>query len=713
MNYQLLKSLVASRKTRLTPSAPSASFAVCEERPKPYIEPTFSKVEFSTEKPSILLVSAIAASGKTTTAKALSYDLGLPILNLTRHKAVGDNTLTGVLTNAYPISCVGSVLQGLKSGTNAILMDGLDEGRSKTTVQGFEAFLDDLIQRSAGSPSTAIVVFGRGQVLIDTWVHLEDNGADVGLLQFESFSLEQAKTYIDQHTGGRKSNQEGMYQKARDEVLERLGAAFWRSSSGTGKPAGLFLSFIGYPPVLDAICALLTRDENYHRTLQALGNRALGDVEMSLLMQICEHLLTRDHEQKALPNFIEPIAQDAGGDLGNELRASLYTAEEQCARVLTRSLGRDFTYRVISDDALYERYEEAVGTWFDDHPFWDADQARVRNVVFAAFAVTSCSVSNVREYRDVAHDYSMANSPTYHLPYFLREKVANMELDARFFSALIEACGEFVGIGAEIEASIDGMAWEDAEEEDDPCVDLNISLRFPSTGQEDTFFVRGRILGNTIPVGPRLVNTSITVPCNIDLFGRPALEVRGECSISARSVTVNARDIDVRGESRVLRSEEETSTGALFVDAKSIDGHVDSVSVRDGDIEIQIQEHALAYPLARYVRGRAKKGTEGDDRVRRKKYMRLRRILSEFASHKKANLGKYRAKIEHRRVLRGELGERILGALRKVGVIFLSRDTKFYLIDGDKLADRLGISWPQLRRQESSVELDRFLDDVS
>ena len=60
---------------------------------------------------------------------------------------------------AYPIGEVGAVLEGLRKGTHGIIIDGIDEGRSKTTKQGFDAFLDDLIERSEGSTSTAIVVF--------------------------------------------------------------------------------------------------------------------------------------------------------------------------------------------------------------------------------------------------------------------------------------------------------------------------------------------------------------------------------------------------------------------------------------------------------------------------------------------------------------------------------------------------------------------------
>src|SRR5579862_1524010 len=182
MDYYLLRSIVASQKEPIPLKLSSESFYLKSARITPYIEPTFTQEVFPAKKPAILLVSAVGASGKSTTANALSFDTGLPILDLAKHKPVADNTLTGILTSAYPIEKIGAVLEGLHSGKHGIIVDGIDEGRSKTTEQGFEAFLDDLIERSKGATSTSIVVFGRSQVLLSAWCYLTDKGTDVGLV---------------------------------------------------------------------------------------------------------------------------------------------------------------------------------------------------------------------------------------------------------------------------------------------------------------------------------------------------------------------------------------------------------------------------------------------------------------------------------------------------------------------------------------------------
>lgn len=702
MQYNALKSIVASRKAPEALQTSSESFFVKPTRPAPYIEPGFSKIEFPKEMPSILLVSAVGASGKTTTAQALSFDIQLPILDLAKHKPVGDNTLTGILTSAYPIEKVGMVLEGLRKGIHGIIIDAIDEGRSKTTEEGFEAFLDDLIERSKGSDSTVIVVFGRSQVLLSTWVYLVDKGADVGLVQIDPFDLEQAKKYIDSGVKETIPGQQESYKQARDGVLAKLSAAF---SPSAANAENAFLSFIGYPPVLDAIATLLRKERNYHRIQQAMSDGTEGNLEIDLLIRISDYLLDREHDEKALPNFIERIAADAGGTIGQNLLNSLYNREEQCGRVLSRALGRPFPRQIIDDNALNERYENAVATWCQDHPF--LDDTRVRNVVFASLAVTLCALSTISEYRTLAHDYTLANRPTYHLLYILAELAKDREISVRSFNMLVQSCSEFLGINADIFVDIDGASWEESEENQDTSAELTIEIEFPEKNQERTFVFKGTVDAEAIQLGPYLVNMGVALPCRVDLLGMPAIEAIGDCSISARSVRIDTPDLILRTIPRRPSEVVQRDTG-LFINTKKVEGHANTASVRAGKLEIQCMEHAVDYPLAKYVE---KVTMPFADSLLQEKYRRLRRILLEFRSHKKGALAKYRAKIEHKRVVRNALGMSILAALVTQGI--LRSDPKFYYVRPDQCDSKLGISWQQLRQHKSSSKLETFLRSVS
>jgi hypothetical protein len=697
MQYNALKLIVGSQKKPIEVRQTSDSFFQTPTRVTPYIEPSFSKIEFPTQHPAILLVSAVGASGKTTTARALSFDTQLPILDLAKHKPIGDNTLTGILTTAYPIAEIGAVLQGLSTGTHGLIIDAIDEGRSKPTEQGFEAFLDDLVVRSQGAARPSIVVFGRGQVLYTTWIYLALKGANVGLIQIEPFTLEQAREYIDAHVRQTGSGQEQNYRDARDAILNKLGAAF---ASATADNA--FLSFIGYPPVLDAIATLLDQERDYHRLQQALSSGTEGQLEIQLLIRIADYLLQRDHDEKALPNFIEDIAGDAGAPERDDLRRRLYNHEEQCARVLARALGRPFPVQVVADRALNERYEAAVATWCLDHPF--LDEARLRNAVFAALAVARCSLSARPEYRSLAREYAAANRPTYHLLYILSALAADRPIDAESFNMLIQSCSEFLALNADITIDVEGESWEEAGSAQSTAAELTLSIELTEKEQDHEFSFNGRVGSERITLGPYLVNTNVTLPVAVDLCGA-VVEAIGSCSIVAREMHIETSDLLLRSSPRTKEQE----NAGLVINVQKCDGHATAVSIRAGELVIQCVEHSLAYPLAKYVH---KVTTPfAADPLMREKYRRLRRILQEFRSHKKGRLAKYRAKIEHERVLRNETGQKVLDALLNAGV--LSRDTKFYYVVPEQCDAALGIGWHDLRQQKSSVKLEYFLKSIS
>jgi len=125
---------------------------------RPYIHPAFQKYIFDTEQPPIILISAVGATGKTALAENLSRDIGLPLFDLAKHKPVGDNTLTGLLTSAFEVKQISAVLEGLSTGTFGVIIDGVDEGRSKTNEKAFEAFLDDIARLCSAESGPTFVM---------------------------------------------------------------------------------------------------------------------------------------------------------------------------------------------------------------------------------------------------------------------------------------------------------------------------------------------------------------------------------------------------------------------------------------------------------------------------------------------------------------------------------------------------------------------------
>jgi hypothetical protein len=197
MNFYDFQSIVASQKSKFAMRASSDSFAIAPQRSLPYIEPSFTKVEFEKERPAVVLISAVGATGKSTLAQVLSSRISLPLLDLGKHKPVGDNTLTGLLTSAFHVADLSKVFEGILSGTYGVIIDGIDEGRSKTNEKAFEAFLDDVVRLCVGSEGTSFVLLGRTQILEDCWLYLMDKGVSTGLVNISPFDLDGAREYID------------------------------------------------------------------------------------------------------------------------------------------------------------------------------------------------------------------------------------------------------------------------------------------------------------------------------------------------------------------------------------------------------------------------------------------------------------------------------------------------------------------------------------
>ncbi len=278
MNFYNLKSIFAANKKTFLMRSPTESFyIITQKRDKPYIQPALEKIEFKTEKPNVILVSAVGATGKTALAQVLSYETGLPILDLSKNKAVGDNTLTGIITTSFKTEDLSSIFAGLASSTYGIIIDGIDEGRSKVTAKAFDAFLDDICQLCTGSTGTSFILLGRTNILEDYWVYFSDKGIYPGLISILPFDLASAEEYIDQYVDVQEIKNRTQYDDARNCILKMLSSAF------ISKDNKDFQSFIGYPPVLDAIVTLLNKEQNFHRLLTQIEKSGGHDVEIELL----------------------------------------------------------------------------------------------------------------------------------------------------------------------------------------------------------------------------------------------------------------------------------------------------------------------------------------------------------------------------------------------------------------------------------------------
>ncbi|MBN2140887.1 MAG: hypothetical protein JW718_07755 [Desulfovibrionaceae bacterium] len=698
MDYYGLKSIISSQKQQVMLRKNTDSFFVPTERQPTYVEPKFSKVEFPVEKPAVILISAVGASGKTATAQALSKDTDIPILDLAKHKPVGDSTLSGILIDHYPDNTT-DILMGLAKGECGIIIDGIDEGRNKVTEEAFEAFLDDVVKRTKDAQYNSIVILGRSETLINTWCYLKDQNANVGLLKINTFDIDQAKRYIDIHVAEFKSVQETIYKEVRDDILEKLGAAFKVDE----KDKDAFIAFLGYPPVLNAISTLLCEEKNYHRLRKELNSGDGENLEVNLLISIGDYLLDREQKEKAKPNPINEIADNVGGQEGNYLKENLYNRQEQCARILALTLGSNLKRKLINDPGINQAYENKIKILCSEHPF--LQEKKLRNPVFEAISLARCALSEIDEYRELAFTYSMRIKPTYHLLYIVDALSSDRKVDFYFFNMLMQSCTDFIGIKSSISIDVEGDLWDDENIKKGSMLTLSIYL--DNDYQKRTFiFNSSDEINESAQFGPNFINTRMALPCDIAMVGINTIHIYGECLISAKNVEVRSPEIFV---SRLpqLHKNGMPSQASLTVDAKDVFGHVDIISPNDALVEVICSSHKLDYPLSKHAKTIQRSILRPDIQ---KKYNILRRILIVFRSHSRGGLARYKGKIEHRRILKND-GKAVLEALCRDGI--LTHDTNFYYIQPQVLSERLGINWDDLKQKKSSPQLEEYLSNIN
>ncbi len=701
LSFHNFKSIVAGQKKTFTMRESTESFCVAPTREHPYIEPTFAKVEFETERPAVILISAVGATGKSALAQVLSNQTGLPMLDLGKHKPVGDFTLTGLLSNAFRVQDLSSVLEGIENGTYGVITDGIDEGRSKTTGKAFDAFLDDIARRCAQATNTSFVLLGRTQVLEECWLYLTDKGTPTGLITISPFSLERARDYIDAFTGGPTSSHAGEYSNARDAILDMLGTAFGKNAA---PGVETFLSFIGYPPVLDAIVTLLKEEHNYYKILTELHTPDTSDVEIKLLYRIVTYILRREKEQKVVPIILKPLIADVPEGKQQPIINSVFDVLEQSMRLVSYCLGRQLNLERIPDRLINEKYEAQLASWLHEHPFIGGRQ--FRNAVFESVALAALIASKDSLAIQLLLEYVGGHKYNYHLVYFLECTAPTGDVPISSLQAILGSALEFRSTTTSIDLSVEGPEPDGTHSVTSQAntVETQVEI-FMSKDEEPskTFVFKSELGGTTsVQLGRRLSSTYVSLPCEVVLAGSQELEFIAPVEISAPRINLQSPAL-------ILRPPAPPSTDKnVLLEATTLESTVGSILTNGVNLVFAVSDRTgLTYPSINYVEQREPLPS---DPLLKEKYRRLRRILMHFRSHSRGSLARYKDKIEHWRVLGNDTGWAILDRLVKDRILTLSG--KFYFLQPENGNVHLGISWEDLRKRRTSAKLLQYLGSI-
>lgn len=626
--------------------APLATLAVAEPDPH-FVPPSLAEIEAQAAKPSgfATLVSARGAAGKTMLAHQLSARSGTPLWSLEADKAVSGDALAARLSSYLGSS---NPLTAVSQGNfRSLIIDSLDEARIRVTSQSWEEFLASLAEYAKAG--LHLVLLGRRRTIENVWVELGELGVTTALYEVSHFGSAQQSQYVDvKALDGASPSPE--YSRARDAVLKNL--------RGDGD-VELGDTFVGYPPVLDAVARLVGLRANHHAVAQHFSEAAPTDRRIEVLEDILQALLQRD-QQKATP-----LAEDL------ELApASTYPPEEQLDWLAHKLLGAPRPSLDACPPESRQQYTEQIQGFIADHPFVsDGDWA---SPVFAAY-VGAQRFESAEEQPLVSIGHASG-------------LLFDFLVSRKTFGAIDITEPQLAGI----QASVLAGQWLQTESTvsisaDGPSPDLSSVVASFSVvdGDGSVRTVGARVLLSTTSelniVGP-LVATDIDFP------GRLVIRSGSGNSISlGPDVFIRAREIHLQAlEVHVERQDDGLDESGVEIHAMDRFEPGDAVLGRVPESALSIAVpfgHSLAYPWVKYR-------AELDD-IDRGIDLRARRFLDKLMNlaRKHGHDGEravFVKKLQGRQNLRGEDFATALNVLQAQNVAYMTGDLLFIREEWDK-----------------------------
>jgi len=676
-----------------------------------FIAPTFSLNDdfINDSEPQVILISASGAVGKSTLAKQIAYDKQVPIFNLADCATVGKKSFTGIIANSFDDN-YQEMITHFRQGKHFFIIDALDEGRMKTNEEGFSAFLEDIAKHAKRSIGTSFVLLGRNQVIESVWVELNDAKVKTLTLNIDPFNEKHALEYINKKVINEIESvnlieqHRNHYEETRNLIYNQLKHAVHLNNNETEDSK----FFLGYAPVLDAISTLLSKERNFIKLKEEFSGENFTN-SRSVLIHIVEYILTREQEEKFLPNFKQKSEQIAARLEWNAWN-KLYNHDEQARMLLSKGFDQSQFEVPVEIAGIYE---ESIETWLPEHPFMNGKD--FANIVFESYILAKNLTSNFEKTRELAEDY-IKNSGFRDFPlladfYYHFTKHHEKHVKPEHIGIIYDSLISFMPNQCMLEISVDGPDYEDIEEdglENYDDVECTLTL-FKKTEDKlialmeyDFSVIYHR--DSKLTFRKSLRNAQVNVPFDVEL-GYLGIQ---EYSLTA-SVFINCRNLYIYAKSIVAHKnvkfyEELDDEQYILLSAHNYEGYVEEKPTCFTKFHVN-WDGSNRYPWSDYSNS-----MEQDEGVDKDIFRRFKRIALAFRSHSKGEMARYIDKIEHRRLLQGELGEKILQKMLEDGVLIKRLSDKMYVWKSEKADELLGVSWTSLRDGSIPEKLKIYLN---
>ncbi|GGX72655.1 hypothetical protein [Streptomyces hiroshimensis] len=658
-------------------------------------------------EPSVLLITAPAAVGKSTAAQYMSHVLRAPIQDLAALQ-VGSGTLSGRVSDALGMREAADFFDAVTAGEATLIIDALDEAEVRSGQANFRAFILDLTQRAAevtGGPS--FVVFSRAESSRGLRETFAENKLPYLHYEIQPFTEDQAKSYLDRRicqVFGKLGKEFTHHKHIRpyEEARDRLFATLASAVDPTGKlwENAAVRDLLGYAPVLDVVAEYLAVD-NFATVTKDLSS-SVGDdfAHWNIVAEVIDKLLHRE-QGKFVAQFKEtPGFRQHGSEA---LLPNLYSPEEQCARLLDYVEGFALPLEVpaVLPVGMRDAYEESVEAQLINHPFLRNDAWF--NVIFRDY-VTARSLNSpitsgaaAQTIRTQILSSAWKHSPMYgYFSYSL----------GRAAGAAVSSChSEEIGALYESFKSMceakDDLVVAVGREGDRLLATFAVSRADGTEGTNDADGADVKVILGPLAFASHPGTKSVTFPRELsraNIWDVPEVILGGDqrsfkfgahVSVSCGELMVASSDV------RVFPGEEEVPV-TLRVSALVSD----HVKVQADADDLIIMSDELAYPWSKYQRKVEVRTEDNDSWETDQLYLEFRRIVLRFKDAKNGEAAVYQPMMDNLVIGTNQRARYVLDFLQHIGCVSLSTKS-MYLLDFGEFS-RLNISRSQLRDLEKT-----------
>lgn len=644
------------------------------------------------EQARIILIEAVGASGKTELTKKMAHWLSCPIFDLGQTDVVGVNSLTGMLFKRMQRKDCFGYLDDIAAGRSTIIIDALDEGYMKTNNQGYLAFLEDILSLE---PTTEcpIILLGRYNAVELAALFLMDKEVNFTTLQIEPFTLNQAREFIDKAVeSDAKLKYLPIYKETRDYILDTING-FFKDQASIKHHASE--RFIGYAPVLMSIAKLFDERTNYKNVLDEIKDSNVQSV--SLIVDVVERILKRDLEEKVKPQLFKLLLADRDEAFCNFVMDTVYTYDEQCARVLYSVMNRPFPDIEIKDSSFLASYNEHVKIWLEDHPFMG--KKKISNIVFESYILARLIHSS--KYRKTAFDYMHKKGISYMFALIYHSMYGFKDVDGQVMPYIYESLRELNNKQTYYTFNLDYNPRNSNE------VVANCDFEFAGSNESLDFY-EGSVLyskDDRIDLGRCIEHVNIDVPMDF-VMSRRNVEIVAPSYIKCNSLVVEPEEVTIHRSSE--RTEIMIECEVTLISQRYDQFLTISNTVKNNEVFKVVCPVQPEYPLIEHW-------MSGDVRLKdvseeiSNRYKKMRAIILEFRSHSKHELAKHHERIDF--VMgNNDTGRAVIKAMVDKSIMF--KRGYLYILNPDVMDRELGLSYDGIRNFEQSDKALEFLRNI-